>query len=162
LGVPVNSTHPDYDANPAAWQRARDVMAGEDAVKRAGESAEAIALRQTGEDSILGNLSRNVGVFLTRILAWVYWWNSTEILPDDVTSEQVLAELNTDFSAVGLSAQDSLAAVSAWQNGALSRDSLLDLFRRGEVLPAVRTNAEETALIEAGKPARQAALDQTK
>jgi hypothetical protein len=35
--VPVNTTHPDYDANLAAWQRARDVMAGEDAVKRAGE-----------------------------------------------------------------------------------------------------------------------------
>jgi hypothetical protein len=35
--VPVNSTHPDYDANAAAWLRARDVFAGEDAVKSAGE-----------------------------------------------------------------------------------------------------------------------------
>jgi len=34
--VPVNSTHPDYDANLVAWQRARDVIAGEDAVKAAG------------------------------------------------------------------------------------------------------------------------------
>jgi hypothetical protein len=34
--VPVNSTHPDYDANLIAWQRARDVIAGEDAVKAAG------------------------------------------------------------------------------------------------------------------------------
>ena len=34
--VPVNSTHPDYDANAAAWLRARDVFAGEDAVKAAG------------------------------------------------------------------------------------------------------------------------------
>ena len=33
--VPVNSTHPDYDANAAAWLRARDVFAGEDAVKAA-------------------------------------------------------------------------------------------------------------------------------
>jgi hypothetical protein len=32
LDVPVNSTHPDYDANLAAWQRARDVMAGEDII----------------------------------------------------------------------------------------------------------------------------------
>jgi hypothetical protein len=31
--VPANSTHPDYDANLTTWLRARDVIAGEDAVK---------------------------------------------------------------------------------------------------------------------------------
>ena len=35
--MPVNSTHLDYDASLPAWQRARDVIAGEDAVKAAGE-----------------------------------------------------------------------------------------------------------------------------
>lgn len=34
MGPPT--THPDYDANAAAWLRARDVLAGEDAVKAAG------------------------------------------------------------------------------------------------------------------------------
>ena len=33
----ANSTHPEYDASLPAWQRARDVLAGEDAVKAAGE-----------------------------------------------------------------------------------------------------------------------------
>lgn len=33
----VNARHPDYDASAAAWVRARDVIAGEDAVKAAGE-----------------------------------------------------------------------------------------------------------------------------
>ena len=33
----VNATHPDYDASLPAWLRARDVIAGEDAVKSAGE-----------------------------------------------------------------------------------------------------------------------------
>ena len=33
----VNSTHPDYDASRPAWLRARDVIAGDDAVKSAGE-----------------------------------------------------------------------------------------------------------------------------
>jgi hypothetical protein len=76
--------------------------------KRVGESAEAIALRQTGEDSILGNLSRNVGVFLTRILAWVYRWNSTETLPDDVTSDQVLkAEMEKQLTGLA-SERDAL------------------------------------------------------
>jgi len=31
--VPVNSTHSDYEATIAAWLRARDVLAGDDAVK---------------------------------------------------------------------------------------------------------------------------------
>src|SRR5216110_1724264 len=35
--VPVNSTHGEYEASAAAWQRARDVLAGEDAVKAGGE-----------------------------------------------------------------------------------------------------------------------------
>jgi hypothetical protein len=33
----VNSTHPDYEASALDWSRARDVLAGEDAVKAAGE-----------------------------------------------------------------------------------------------------------------------------
>src|SRR6516162_3328274 len=35
--MPANSTHTDYDANLPAWLRARDVIAGEDAVKFGGE-----------------------------------------------------------------------------------------------------------------------------
>jgi len=35
--MPVDSTHPDYDASLPAWLRARDVFAGEDAVKTAAE-----------------------------------------------------------------------------------------------------------------------------
>ena len=35
--MPVNSNHPEYDATLPAWVRARDVLAGEDAVKAAGE-----------------------------------------------------------------------------------------------------------------------------
>ena len=46
-----------------------------------------------------------------------------------------------------------MAAIQAWQNGALSWDSMLDIFRRGEVLPEGRTNEEEVRLIAVGKPA---------
>src|SRR3954462_10631855 len=35
--MPVNSTHSDYDATASAWSRARDVLAGEDAVKAGRE-----------------------------------------------------------------------------------------------------------------------------
>jgi hypothetical protein len=116
--------------------------------KRVGETSEAIELRQSGENSILGSLAASVGMSLTQVLRWAYWWNSTEEWPDDVTKEKVCIELNTDFSTKGLSAQEITAVVGAWQSGALSRDSMLELFRRGEVLPEGRTNEEEERLVK--------------
>jgi hypothetical protein len=85
--------------------------------KKVGETAQAIELRQSGENSILGNIAVNVSASLTQVLAWAYWWNSTDESPDAVTNEQVLVELNTDFSTKGLSAQEIQAIVAAWQAG---------------------------------------------
>jgi len=119
-------------------------------MKKVGETATAIELRQAGEYSILGNVALSVSESLTQVLRWVYWWNSTEGLPDDVKSEQVLMTLNTDFSTKGLASQDVQAIVAAWQAGAISQDTMFDLFRRGEVLPEGRTNSEEANLIKSG------------
>jgi len=74
--------------------------------KKVGETAQAIELRQSGENSILGNIAVNVSASLTQLLRWAHWWNSTEESPDDVTTEQVLVELNTDFSTKGLGPQE--------------------------------------------------------
>ena len=122
--------------------------------KRVGETAEAIELRVSGENSILGALAQCVSKSLTDVLRWAYWWNSTEGMPDDVSNEDVVIELNTDYSTRGLTANEIVAIVQAWQSGALSRDSMLDIFRRGEVLPEGRTNEEEVRLIAIGKSER--------
>jgi len=126
-------------------------------IKRVGETATAIELRQSGEYSILGGVAFSVSESLTQVLRWVYWWNSTEELPDDVSAEQVLMQLNTDFSTKGLASQEVQAIVAAWQAGAISQDTMFDLFRRGEVLPDGRTNEEEAGLIEEqrGEAAKQ-------
>ena len=117
--------------------------------KKVGETAQAIELPQSGENSILGNIAVNVSASLTQVLRWAYWWNSTEDSPDDVTNEQVLLELNTDFSMKGMAAPEIQAIVAAWQAGAISRDTMTELFRRGEVLPEGRTNEEEVKLVAA-------------
>ena len=101
--------------------------------KRVGETAEAIELRVSGEICILGALAQCVSRSLTDVLRWAHWWNSTVAWPDDVTNEQAVIELNTDYSTKGLSANELTAVVHAWQSGALSRDSRLDIFRRSEV-----------------------------
>ena len=58
-------------------------------------------------------------------------------------------ELNTDFSTKGLSAQELQSIVAAWQAGAISRDTMTDLFRRGEILPEGRSAQEEVKLVAA-------------
>jgi hypothetical protein len=119
--------------------------------KRVGESAEAIELRQSGENSVLSAVSLSVSDSLTHVLRWVYWWNSTEASPERIGEDQVLVELNTDFSAKGMGSDEIKAVVAAWQVGAFSRETMFDLFRRGEVLPPGRTDAEEVRLIASGR-----------
>jgi Asp-tRNA(Asn)/Glu-tRNA(Gln) amidotransferase A subunit family amidase len=72
-----------------------------------------------------------------------------------VTSGEVLIQLNTDFSTKGMDSQELQAVVAAWQSGAISRDTMFELFRKGEILPDGRTNQDEAALILAGNPKRE-------
>jgi hypothetical protein len=50
----------------------------------------------------------------------------------------------------GMSSQDLQAVVAAWQSGAISRDTMFELFRSGEILPDGRTNEDEKTLIGTG------------
>jgi hypothetical protein len=87
---------------------------------------------------------------LTQILRWGYWWNSTEETPESVTDTQALVELNTDFSVKGMASNELREIVAAWQAGAISQDTMLELFRKGEILPDGRSNEDEVALVQAG------------
>jgi hypothetical protein len=124
--------------------------------KKVGETAQAIELRQGGEQSVLSSLATSVSESLTDVLCWVYWWNSTEDVPDAVTSGEVLIQLNTDFSTKGMDSLELQAVVAAWQSGAISRDTMFELFRKGEILPDGRTNQDEEALVRAGAASKPA------
>ena len=114
--------------------------------KRVGETADAIELRQTGESSVLMTLAMSVSDSVSQVLRWVYWWNSTEVSPEAIGEDLVLLQLNTDFTARGLASDEITAVVAAWQVGAISQETMFDLFRRGEVLPPGRTDEEEARL----------------
>ena len=122
-----------------------------EAQKRVGETAQAIELRQSGENSVLANVGTSVSESLTQVLRWVYWWNSTEETPELITDNVVVVSLNTDFTTAGMDSNELREIVAAWQSGAISQDTMLELFRRGEILPDGRSNEDELALINAGK-----------
>ena len=68
-------------------------------------------------------------------------------MPNSLSKDDVLIKLNNDFGMAGMSSQDLQAVVAAWQSGAISRDTMFELVRRGEILPDGRTNQDEAALI---------------
>ena len=115
-------------------------------------------LRQSGENSVLATLSVSVSEGLSPVLRVAYWWSSTEEAVDDVDPESVVLALNTDFSTKGLSAPEIMAVVASWQAGAISQDTMFEIFRRGEVLPDGRSNEEEKKLVLANPPVLPATL----
>ncbi len=64
-----------------------------------------------------------------------------------MTPEQVVVELNSDFITKGMSSTELTTIVTAWQECVMSRDTMLDPFRRREIPPEGRSDAEETMLI---------------
>ena len=118
--------------------------------ERVAETATAIMLRQAGENSVLASLATSVSESLTQVMRWVYWWNSTESIPEMVTDGQVLLELNTEFGVSGMESGELAAVVNAWKDGAISQDTMLELFRKREMLPDGRSNKDEMALIAGG------------
>lgn len=121
--------------------------------KRVAETAEALSIRQGGEDSILADIATNVSESITQILRWVYWWSGADFAhAHEIGEDALVFELNTDFGITGMTARELEAVVGAWQAGALSRDTMLELFRKGEILPDGRSNQEEMRLQRNNKP----------
>jgi hypothetical protein len=83
--------------------------------------------------SILDDLEFLMHLKKTRFAdACGYLWNPAEALPRRISS------------------QDLQAVVGGWQSGAISRDTMFELFRSGEILPDGRTNQDEAALVSTG------------
>jgi len=68
------------------------------------------------------------------------------VLPIGVTKSEVTITLNNDFGIARMTSRDLAAVVAAWQAGAISKDTMSELFRRDGVLPDGRTNQDEVDL----------------
>ena len=114
--------------------------------KKSAESGEALRLRQSASSSSLVSVVMTVGngyKLLFDIAAkWIGTTEEVEFIPI------------TDFTDMALTAQEMVALVNAWMNGALSLPTVVDVFRRAGVLQKDSTVEDELALIaEQGPPA---------
>ena len=110
--------------------------------KNAGgvEAAETVARRQSGEESVLAAMAETVSQGLTRALGWVAQWIGD--------ASKVSYKLNKDFLPQSMTAQDLTALVSAWQNGAISQNTLFENLKAGEIVADTDTFEDEQARID--------------
>lgn len=99
------------------------------------EAADAIARRQSGEESVLASISMTISDGVTRALRWFAEWAGA--------NGEVYIELNQDFLPAGMTSQDIAALVSAWQEGAISQETLFDNLKAGEIIHQDITFEEE-------------------
>src|SRR5437016_6231114 len=105
--MPVNATHPDYDANAAAWSRARDVVVGEEAVKAAGERYLPRLDSQTVDEyaaykqqaSFFNATSRTAGAYLGLIFRRPPF---VKLPAEDSGLGRALSEFKNDADVLGL------------------------------------------------------------
>ena len=115
--------------------------------KKVSESAEALSLRQQGENSILADVAAAVSAGLTAALRWCEWW-----LGADDRGVGSVFTLNTDYDAGRLNGAEVAALVSAWQCGAVSRETLLYQLERGELMRPGATAEDEARKVAADMP----------
>lgn len=96
-----------------------------------------------GEMFGLASIVANLNASLSRVLQLAQLW----IEGGELDAQSASFALNTDLGARAMSGEEIAAVVAAWRSGAISRDSMLERSKRGEVLPDGRSVAQERALI---------------
>jgi hypothetical protein len=96
-----------------------------------------------GEMFGLASIVANLNASLSRVLRLAQWW----VEGGDLDAQSASFAMNTDLGARAMSGEEITAVVAAWRSGAISRDSMLERLKRGEVLPDGRSVAQERALI---------------
>ena len=121
----------------------RMALLGARMLEASAADGEAVAA-QRGELCGLGNVVASLNQSLTRVLQLAHWWIEGGNIGD---AAGVGVTMNTDLSARAISGESLAAVVAAWRAGAISRESMLEVLKRGEILPDGRTVAQERALI---------------
>ena len=108
------------------------------------ESGDAIARRQTGEESLLSCMSQTISMGVTVALKWLAAWESAD--------GDVKVELNRDFLPASMDAQTLTAMVSTWQSGGISYETLFHNLKAGEIIEEGVTMEQEQGRISEAAP----------
>lgn len=113
--------------------------------KKAAEAAETHRLRQSGEESVIKSVARNVGNTLSQALTYVWQWANP-------TNDEIKVALNTDLLEYDLDPARLDSLVRAVQAGMMSYDTFYHNLQRGEMARPGISAEEERELIQIQAP----------
>lgn len=119
--------------------------------KKVAETATTSAIHRTGENSSLASIGISVSLALTKALRIFVKWAGIEAKEDAVEFET-----NRDFMPITIDAQTLTAIVMAWQQNAISFDTMFDMLQRGDMVESEKTPEEEQKDIAANPPPQAA------
>jgi hypothetical protein len=106
------------------------------------EAAETLAMRHSGEHSILGAIAIAVSEGLTKALITFAEWAG-------VNSANIKFEINRDFMPYAITPQALTSLISSVQAGLLSHEAFFDLLKRGDLIESDVSFEDEQARIDA-------------
>ena len=107
------------------------------------ETATGASLRNTGEMSVLAQLSNEVSRVLSRACSFMHQWAGLQ---------PVTIKLNTDYLPTKMTPQELQALVQAWQAGGISPQTLFNNLKQGEIIAQEVTFEDEQAQISEATP----------
>ena len=120
--------------------------------KNGVEAAETAKIHRAGENSVLARMANEASDVLSLVLDdYLEWCGNVEGMDCEV-------QLNTDYDVVNMSTAELTALVAAWQSGAISKSTMFNNLKEGEIIEATKTFEEEQAEIDEEEKARMALI----
>lgn len=109
------------------------------------EAADALEIRNRGEQSVMSAISVTTSHGLTQVLRWMIEWRGGD-------ASKVLVELNRDFLPTGASAQNVTALVGAYQAGTLLLRDLIRFLQRADLADPQTSIEDYLAALQTQQP----------
>lgn len=115
-------------------------------VQRNGvESAQTAAIHRGGEQSMLSSVAQAISIGVTKVLRTFCEFAGAD-------SSNVKFELNRDFFPVPMDSLQLTAIIAAWQNGAISYETMLENLKKGEIVKLELSAEDEQKRIKEYEP----------
>lgn len=111
------------------------------AEKKAAETAEAMTIRNAGENSVMGKVAGYASIMMTKALRIIAEWS--RINPDSVTMQ-----INRDVTPNGINPQMLQQLTAAYLSGAISYETYFANLQQGEIIEGTRSIEDERSALQ--------------
>lgn len=112
-------------------------------LKKGVESAQTASIHRVGEESLLAAIATSISQGLTAAVVWFCEWAGSADIEAKI-------DINKDFYPVPMGATTLTALVSAWQMGAISKETLFENLKQGQIIDDDDEFEEEEQKIQDG------------